>query len=83
MKTILKYIGLAVLIFSIGGYFAKLQIQVNSINDKMDRSEYWQLRKEDSLKTVIKELELQNIQRKLKMPVSIDTSDTKQGGVKQ
>ena len=27
--------------------------------------------------------ELQNIQRKLKMPVSIDTSDTKQGGVKQ
>ena len=83
MKTILKYIGLAVLIFSIGGYFAKLQIQVNSIKDKLDKDEYYQTRKEDSLKTVIKELELQNIQRKLKMPVSIDTSDTKQGGVKQ
>jgi len=80
MKTILKYIGLVVLIFGIGGYFTKLQIEVNSINDKMDRAEYWQLRKEDSLKAVIKELELKSIQRKLKMPVSIDTSDTKRGG---
>ena len=80
MKTILKYIGLAVLIFSIGGYFAKLQIQINSIKDKLDKDEYYQTRKEDSLKTVIKELELQNIQKKLKMPVSIDTVHTKQGG---
>ena len=82
--TFLKtYWFLILFVFSTGGYFYKLQTQVDSIKDKLDKDEYYQTRKEDSLKTVIKELELQNIQRKLKMPVSIDTSDTKQGGVKQ
>ena len=67
---------LIVFIFSAGMAYAFQQVQIASINDKMDRSEYWRLRKEDSLKSVIEKLKLDNLQRKLKLPLG----DSSKGG---
>ena len=63
-------------IFSIGGYFAKLQIEISDIHNKLDRQEFYTIRKEDSLKSVIEKLKVDNLQRKLKLPLG----DSSKGG---
>ena len=60
---------LIVFIFSLGVGYAKLQIEISDIHNKLDRQEFYSIRKEDSLKSVIEKLKVANLQRKL-MPVS-------------
>jgi hypothetical protein len=82
MKFLKENWWLIIVIFSIGGYFAKLQINVNSIDNKLDKQEFFNIRSQDSLKEVIRQKEQIIIQQKLKLPHG-EISDTSKGGGKE
>lgn len=80
MSFLKSYWFLILFIFSVGGYFTKLQMQVNKIDTKLDRNEYLHDKQRDSLKRVIEEKEKIIIQQKLKLPHGTINDSSEKGG---
>jgi hypothetical protein len=74
MKLLKDYWFLIVFIFGLGGWVTKLQINIDVIENKMDRREYFNIREKDSLRALIRDNEI----IRLKREVNLQPETTKQ-----
>jgi hypothetical protein len=71
IDKLLKYVPLTLLVtvlFSAGGLWVKFNNLQNIIEDKLDRKEFERIRERDSLRQIIKDLELVKIKREINPP---------------
>ena len=75
-KTIIKYLGIAILIFQAGAIYKGFNDLIDKVDRKLDTKDFYEKMFTDSLQREIKWGQLRKIQTKLKIP----HSDTISGG---